>query len=367
MKLSRPATARAINTCRVLNLLRDNPGLSKAALARMTGINKVSVGEIVDDLSERGLVRAAGKIEVSNGRRPTALELVPDAALALGIDIGPKTCTIALGDMNNSVIRFERIPTEATRSAEDFCVSLIKSAMRSVRLAPEGSVAGIGITVRGCVSPDGRLLKRCPFLPWPDIPLAEVMEKSLGLKAVLAPSLQALVRAENPAEDSILYIDWGESISAALVRDGRAVSVSEAFGHLKVSDTALCTCGSIGCLEACASSLSIGAEAGKTLAELWDSPGIDRAIGAMARAIVSACAVCGCGTVILGGQGSTIPPQLSVRLRESVASHCPRFVGVPEIRPSSLGERANMAAAVNLALDEFLFHSSFLSSVRPLL
>ncbi|MGP1418363.1 MAG: MarR family transcriptional regulator, partial [Sphaerochaetaceae bacterium] len=96
MKLSQPRSARSINTCRVLNLIRSEKGLSKAELSRKMGLNKVSVGEIVDKLVSQGIVKEAGKLESSNGRRPMSLELSKDSRFALGVDIGPKTSMIAL-------------------------------------------------------------------------------------------------------------------------------------------------------------------------------------------------------------------------------------------------------------------------------
>ena len=91
MKLSQPKSARTINTARVLASLRTTPGLSKADLARDLGLNKVSTGEIVDDLISQGLVKETGKVESTNGRRPTSLAIVPDAKYVLSVDIGRET------------------------------------------------------------------------------------------------------------------------------------------------------------------------------------------------------------------------------------------------------------------------------------
>ena len=56
MKLSQPKSARTINTARVLGCLRTHKNLSKAETARVLDLNKVSTGEIVDDLISEGLV-----------------------------------------------------------------------------------------------------------------------------------------------------------------------------------------------------------------------------------------------------------------------------------------------------------------------
>ena len=87
MKLSQPRSARTINTARVLGCLRTGKNLSKADLARVLELNKVSTGEIVDELISEGLVTETGKMESANGRRPTCLSIVPDARYVLSVDI----------------------------------------------------------------------------------------------------------------------------------------------------------------------------------------------------------------------------------------------------------------------------------------
>ena len=88
MKLSQPKAARTINSARVFGCLRTHENLSKAEIARILDLNKVSTGEIVDDLIRQGLVEETGKMESANGRRPTCLSIVADAKYVLSVDIG---------------------------------------------------------------------------------------------------------------------------------------------------------------------------------------------------------------------------------------------------------------------------------------
>lgn len=374
MKLSQPRSARSINTCRVLNLIRSEKGLSKAGLSRKLGLNKVSVGEIVDRLVSQGIVKEAGKLESSNGRRPMSLELSKDSRFALGVDIGPKTSMIALSGLDGEIIRFERIPTICNKSAEDFCVGMIKSLMRTMKLVPHEAVLGVGITLNARMSEDRRAVERCSFLPWGSLPLAEALEKSLGIKAALCNSLEALVRAERFSPEGgkrILYVDWGERINAAMVRDRKVFSLHEGFGHLKVSPSGLCNCSQIGCLEAVASTWALAKAPDASLKDIWGqpdlAPAIDAAIEAMANALGLASRACGFDLVVVGGQGSTIPDEELSRLASMFDDVRHPYSPHAVIMRSALGERANIAAALNFALDEFFFQSSFLSGVERML
>lgn len=69
MKLSQPKAARTINIARVLGALRTQSNLSKAEIARVLDLNKVSTGEIVDELISEGLVVETGKIRSERGYR----------------------------------------------------------------------------------------------------------------------------------------------------------------------------------------------------------------------------------------------------------------------------------------------------------
>ncbi|MDD2232807.1 MAG: ROK family transcriptional regulator [Sphaerochaetaceae bacterium] len=370
MKLSQPQSARSINNYRVLNLVRRKDRLSKAELSRLLSLNKVSTGEIVDSLIEQGVIRETGKLASSNGRRATALELVRSSRLVLAVDIGPKFCIIALANLGLELIRFERIPTESHKTPEDFCVSIIKSCMRTIKLAPKDSILGMAITIPAGISSDRKTIERCSFLPWGEIPIVEVMEKALGIHAVLSNSLEALVLAENldgEAGKCVFYVDWGERIDAALVKNKKVYSLLGAFGHLKVSQTGLCTCGQIGCLEAVASTWALSQSPDASLKDIWDKVPLGQALDAMATAFALASQVCGFDTIVIGGQGSTIPDGPLSKLTELFDKYHHPYASEAVILRSALGEKANIIAAADYALDQFFFHSGFLVGVEEML
>src|SRR5690349_16379770 len=75
------------NRAMVLNLVRSDPTLSRAAIVRRTGLSPAAVSTIVDHLLRENLVREEGAVVTGSvGRRPLRLAFNPDARLALGID-----------------------------------------------------------------------------------------------------------------------------------------------------------------------------------------------------------------------------------------------------------------------------------------
>lgn len=387
MKLSQPKSARTINKARVLGVLRKNENLSKADLARILGLNKVSVGEIVDSLIEDHFVEETGKIESSNGRRPTALRLVSNSAFVLSVDIGRRNTTVSLCDLKAQPIKFERMPTKCDVKVEEFCVSIIKSCVRVMKLVDSSQVLGVGISVGGRISFDNTTILECPYLPWKNIPICEAFSQVLKIKAIVSNSTASLITAERfvssegsllegsilgntlqegssheksllESSGPIMYLDWGDGFKLAFVEDGKVFGSCNNFAHLKVSQTGLCWCGEIGCLEACASAWALSNNMDSHLKDLW--PVVDEEVlSYLGKALNIASQVSGSSKVIIGGEGSTIDDTHLKTLR----SFCKGL----EIERSNLGDKANMISAAETALDNWFYMTTLLEEVKDLL
>ena len=365
MKLSQPKAARTINTARVFGCLRTHDNLSKAEIARILDLNKVSTGEIVDDLINRGLVTETGKMESANGRRPTCLSIVADAKYVLSVDIGSRNTTVALCNLLSEPVHLERLPTKTDApTVEEFCVEIIKSCMRVIRPVDKEKIIGAGIAVGGKVSANGKVIETCPYLPWKDIPIVEAFEQVLKMRATCRNSTYALVDAERYAsfgsgllssDAPIIYIEWGNSVNMALVCEDRVFGEGNGFAHLKVSPTGLCSCGQIGCLEANVSAWALSGNSDVHLKDLWSRVEKD-SLQCMANAIAMTVQITGSKKVVISGEGATITDYC---LRE-LAKLCPGM----SIERSHLGEKANIIAAAEVALDKWVYMTSMLAKMR---
>lgn len=366
MKLSQPKSARTINTARVLGAVRRDENLSRAELARLLDLNKVSVGEIVESLVSEGFIEEFGKIESSNGRKATALKLIPDSSFVLSVNIESRNTTISLCDLRANPIKFERIPTYTKVSVEEFCVSIIKSCIRVMKLVDSSKVLGAGITVSGRISEDSTTILECSYLPWKNIPLAEAFAQVLKVKACVRNSTAALVLAERFVSSSdflessgpVMYLNWGDNINLAFIQNGKVFADYNGFGHLKMAQTGLCWCGDIGCLEAVVSAWALSSNRDDHLQDLWPNV-TQEALETLGKALTLASKVTGSTKVIIGGEGSTIPQAYKKIIEECC------FGLLFEL--SHLGERANMIASAEVALDEWVYMTSLLEEVKNVL
>ena len=71
----------------VLRLIREAGSISRAELARLTGLHPSTINRITAALIEAGLVQEMGEGQNDLGRNPIALRLVPEAVHVLGVAV----------------------------------------------------------------------------------------------------------------------------------------------------------------------------------------------------------------------------------------------------------------------------------------
>src|SRR5437868_871957 len=101
---------RDINRRIVLNLIRTRHPISRADLARVSGLQRSTVSLIVEQLIQERWVLEGPLGRLPRGRRPTFLRL-NDERVIIAVDIRPTQTTVALADANGKFISQEIIAT----------------------------------------------------------------------------------------------------------------------------------------------------------------------------------------------------------------------------------------------------------------
>jgi predicted NBD/HSP70 family sugar kinase len=99
-----PRLLRAINERALLEQMRRTGPVSRAQLARDSGLSKPTVSQALTNLERAGLVRALGLRAAPRGRAPILYETDPGAAHVLAIDIGRAWIRVAVADLAGTVI-----------------------------------------------------------------------------------------------------------------------------------------------------------------------------------------------------------------------------------------------------------------------
>jgi len=246
---------RDINRRVVLNLIRTRQPLSRADLARLSGLQRSTISSIVEELIEEHWVLEGPLGRLPRGRRPTFLRLNDDRVI-IGVDIRPIQITVALADVNG---KFSSQEAFATPSGADAAIAaLIERIQRLLANCQGKKVEGVGITVPGRVDPGTKRLIFAPNLKWPACDLRTPIEKATGLEVEVENAASACVLAsvwfDHLEDRDVVAITVSEGIGTGILINGHLArglcGMAGEFGHVPVDpEGPPCGCGSRGCWE----------------------------------------------------------------------------------------------------------------------
>jgi predicted NBD/HSP70 family sugar kinase len=249
---------RAINRSIVLNLIRTRQPISRADLARASGLQRSTISLIVEELIRERWVLEGPTGRLPRGRRPTFLRLNEDRVI-IGIDIRPPQITLAVGNVNGKFTSQEVIPTPASpKAAVDALIQRIQPVIRSCR---DKKIEGIGITLPGRTRAGSLVF--APNLKWPESDIRTPLAKATGLEVEMDNAANACVLAAvwfDQVETcrNLVAVTVSEGVGAGILIDGQLVrgahGMAGEFGHVPLDpDGPPCGCGSRGCWEVYAS------------------------------------------------------------------------------------------------------------------
>jgi len=265
------------NRALVLALIRHDPTLSRASIARQTTLSPASVSGIVDHLIREGFVREeAAEATGTVGRRPMRLVFNPAARVTLGIAIDVRDITAGLVDLGGEIQATQRVPIAPEAGPAAIVDTVAQVARRALRGVASRDVLGVGVAVPGLVRwPDGVILFS-PNLGWRDVPIRAMLEERLGRPVLVDNEVRALALAEHSygaarGARTVVVIDAAYGVGGAVIIDGalyRGVhgAAGEVGHNIVEPDGAVCGCGNRGCLETVASAHGLVARATDALA-----------------------------------------------------------------------------------------------------
>ena len=219
-----PALLRALNERTVLDVVRADGPISRAEVARRTGISRPTVSLVLRSLLEDGLVRETAHDPDRPHFGAVYYETDPDAAVALGIDFGSRVVRVALCDLAGEVRAREEIRSRG--SVEERIAVLAGSVRSLLRLGkiPGDLLENAVVALPAVVSPiDGRV--SAPDLPGLEAAdLREQMEQALRVPVTLENDVNLAAVAEQRrglAQDvaDFAFLLVGAGLGAALMLD----------------------------------------------------------------------------------------------------------------------------------------------------
>jgi predicted NBD/HSP70 family sugar kinase len=261
-RVARSDVARDINRRIVLNLVRKHQPVSRAGLARHSGLQRSTVSAIAEQLLAEQWLTECAIGEVSRGRKPTYLNLNGKRAGVIGVDIRPVTTNLAIAGIDTHFVAQESMTTGD--DPVEFVSRLTRRICELMKAHPKIAYEGIGISLPGRVNSTSQQLAFAPNLGWTGLDLKTPLERATGLPVELENAANACALAEfwygRHAEGgrNLIAITVSEGIGVGMIVNGQLVHGSTGmageFGHVTIdAQGPLCRCGNHGCWEMLAS------------------------------------------------------------------------------------------------------------------
>ncbi|CAN7587860.1 ROK family transcriptional regulator [Rhizobium sp. LjRoot98] len=381
LRISRKFSQRA-----VMEAIIQNGPISRASIAKQTGLSKQTISEIVRQLELDDWVRETGRTSGHVGRTAVTYELVPDAAYIAAVDLGGTKIRLAIADLACQVFAEEVAATD--RRGGQFVVNQIAElcAQAAEHLSiPRERIRMAVIGAPG--APDaktGRILLAPNISDFDTMNVAAAFEKALGVDVILENDVNLAVLGENwlgqgQGIDNLAFIAVGTGIGGGLMVGGQLVrgAMNAAgelgflpFGADPFDPESLRT----GAFERVTASIGImehyAAASGETATvpaiferaangDVHAAATLDETAKYLARGISAIAAIANPEKVIMGGSIG-----LRLELIERIRKFLPTCFPYPvDIEASQLGPRAAIVGAAAIGLSHL--HNALFGADAP--
>jgi predicted NBD/HSP70 family sugar kinase len=249
----------------VLRLIRDGEAVTRADLARHTGLARSTVAQRVDALLAHELVYEAGGSASTGGRPPTVLAFNHLAGVVLVADLGATHSRLAVTDLAGeplAEIADDMDIGDGPEQVLQWVQERFADLLRDLGRAP-GDVRGIGVGVPGPVAFATGQPVNPPIMPgWDGFSIPRWFSTRYEAPVLVDNDVNIMALGEHWAAwrdvEHLLYVKVGTGIGCGIVA-GRLIhrgaqGAAGDIGHIRVpgNEDMLCRCGNVGCLEAIA-------------------------------------------------------------------------------------------------------------------
>lgn len=253
--------------------------------------------------------------------------------LRIGVDIGATKTRLGLVTPTGDVVAERTFPTPPGVACAEHAAQISTSTRDLLAASAHDltEVRTIGVGVPGTADPRTGVVEYCPNLGWDREPLADHMERHLGIRPHVLQDSRAAAWAEclfgiDPSVDSFLSVTVGTGVGCGIVLRNEllmgAMNTAGELGHSILHQNGRqCSCGNHGCVEQYVSGTAILRRALEAFPEAFgDRPArtqtvfdlaaeqhrpaqrlLSEAIDDLAQAVVNAVNILSVEAVILSG------------------------------------------------------------------
>ena len=272
--------------------------MSRADLARESGLTRVTVSDLVNELAAEGIVEDLGtRVGARVGKPATLVGIRPDAFHIISLDLSSDERFVGVVvNLRGEILH--RAETHVEGKTGEDAVELVIDLYRRLAELATVRILGVGVGTPGIVDDHG-VIHEAPNLGWYGLDLRQRLAAEHAGPVYVGNDANAAALGvhtfHESSDRSIMVVTIEHGVGVGLIIGG-AVVVGDQFaageiGHLIVDENGeLCACGRRGCLELSLAAPHLRArlrnsDAGERAAILGDA---GRSLGVALAPIVSA-------------------------------------------------------------------------------
>jgi len=238
--------ARAYNLRVVLEVIRLYGPISRAEIARRTGLTLQTVSNLVRALDAAGLLLYRGRAAASRGQPPVEIDIRPEAAFSIGLNLDRDHLTGVLVDLKGH--RHGRVHRELTQPLlpEPALAQMAELVEELLAQVPEARdrLWGIGVAIPGPIDLERKRVRALYNFPgWDDVAVRDPLQRRLGIPVYVENDATAAAIGEKwfgAGRDlqDFFYVYLGICVGGGIVLGGQPYYGSTGnageFGHVPV-------------------------------------------------------------------------------------------------------------------------------------
>ena len=218
---------RRYNRRVILETVRRNGAISRAEIARMTGLTTAAITNFASELIQDGLILEKGRRRGQRGQPAIELAINPDGGFAIGFELGRTHLSGVLINLTGDILAdihevWQYPPPEVALPI------MAESVKRLLHMSPvpQERLLGVGVGMPGpFLTNKKNVVYPIDFPHWEQFPLVEKLTQTLKMNVILENDAMAAAIGENfhgAGRDysNFFYLFLGIGIGGAVILNG---------------------------------------------------------------------------------------------------------------------------------------------------
>lgn len=216
------------NRLTVFEIIKNQQPISRASIAKQTGMSPTTVSRIVGELTEEGYLLDSEQVSSGLGRKSTLIGMIDASVLSVGVELDRSLMSIGIVDLQGQLIcssQFPRTPDESP----DRTLERIKDAIEQLfqqHVIDRTRIVGIGVGLPGIVNNEEGIVVFSVQLGWKNVPLAKRLKELTGFEIAVDNELKVRALAEHLKGAAVgssrtALLGFGQGVGSAMILEER--------------------------------------------------------------------------------------------------------------------------------------------------